>query len=118
MEQEIKGIYDLTELAKDVWGEVNSDFDTQPTQEDLAYIRIVVKAFFAAMATRLAQGYAAHFDDCGTFTLKLRKGREVQNFQTGERFEMPDYLEVEFNAGKHLEDLIRGIISPPAHDVK
>ncbi len=117
-ETNITGVYDLTELSKDVWQEVNPDFDTPPTQEDLAYIRVVVKAFFERTATRLAQGHKVQFDDCGTFALKLREGREVQNFETGDRYEMPGYLEVEFNAAKHLEDLIQLTINPPAPNVK
>lgn len=118
MEQEIKGFYDLTEASDDVWKEINPDLDMEATPEDLAYIRHAIQSFFAWTAKRLGEGKTAHFDQCGTFSLKLRAGREVQNFQTGERFNIPDYFQVEFNAAPAMEQLIQKELTQPVPDVK
>ena len=74
MNQEIQGFYDLTEAAKDVWKDINPDLDTPPTDEDLDFFRKCVQSFFAWTAKRLGEGKTAHFDQCGTFALKLRAG--------------------------------------------
>ena len=118
MEQEIKGVYDLSENAKDVYKDINPDFDTPPTQEDLAYIRTVIKAHYAWVARRLGELRETRLDQCGTYALKLRAGKEVQNFQTGERFKIPDFYEVEFNAAPTLETLIQEQLKTPVPNVK
>ena len=112
-----KDIHDLTDNSRDIWEALNPEFDSPPTVEDLAYIRAVVKVHYAIVAERLAKGLPVRFDDCGTYTLKLRKGREVSDFKGG-RFEIPDFFEVRFNAAPFLETIIQEGLTPPAPDVK
>jgi len=111
-------IYDLSDNCRDVWHKINPDNDNEPTEKALSEIRETIKAHYELIAKALAEGRQVRLDDCGTFTLKLRKGREVQNFQTGERYEIPDFLEVEFNAAPHLEGIIGNLLKPPVPEVK
>lgn len=113
-------IYDLTDNTRDVFRELHPDSDMKeyPTDEELTDIRAIIHAHYAWMAKRLGEGRRVQFGGCGTYTLKLRAGREVQNFQTGERYEIPDFLEVEFNAAPALETLIQEGLKPPVPNVK
>lgn len=114
---EVKNIYDLTENVRDVWDSVNPNLDTPPPPDALAEYRAIIQAHYRQMAKRLAEGYVVQFDGCGTYTLKHREGKSVTDFN-GRRFEMPDYLEVEFNAALKLETIIAGYFAPPPPDVK
>lgn len=118
MEQEIKGFYDLSESCLDVWGELNPYSDNKPTAEELDKIRGIILAHYAWTAKRLGQGHRVSFIDCATWQLKLRQAREVTNFQTRERFQIPDFWEVEVNASPVMEDLIREQLTPPVPNVK
>lgn len=111
-------IYDLSDVCNAVWHNVNAYSENEPTADELADIRAIIKAHYELLAQRLAEGRQVRLDDCGTYTLKLRAGRQVQNFQTGERYEIPDFLEVEFNAAPHLEGIIGNLLKPPAPEVK
>lgn len=111
-------IYDLSNLCIAVWHNVNAYSDNEPTDKELAEIRAIIKAHYELIAKALAFGRQVRLDDCGTYTLKLRAGRQVQNFRTGQRYEIPDFLEVEFNAAPHLEDIIGNLLKPPVPEVK
>lgn len=117
MEQKIEGVYDLTESCKDVWLALNPDSDNEPTADELAVIRETITAHYAWLAKRLGQGYKAWFNDCASWELKLRAGREVADFQGG-RFRIPEFFEVEVNASPTMEELIRQELTPPAPNVK
>lgn len=118
MEQEITGFYDLSEHCLDVWRERNPDANTPPTIEALADIRATIVASYAWTAKRLGQGRRVFFNECAAWQLKLRHAREVTNFQTRERFQIPDFWEVEVNASPTMEDLIREQLTPPVPVVK
>lgn len=118
MEQEIGEIYDLTENCRDVWRELNPDANTPPTAEQLAAIRATIVASYAWTAKRLGELRRVQYAECATWALQLRAGKEVMNFQTGERYQIPDYFEVKVNASPTMEELIREQLTPPVPNVK
>lgn len=117
MEQEIKGVYDLTEHCLDVWRELNPDANTPPTNEALAAIRATIVAHYAWTAKRLGELRRVLYSDCATWKLQMRAGKEVSDFKGG-RFRIPDFFEVEVNASPTMEDLIREQLTPPIPNVK
>lgn len=118
MEQTITGVYDLSEHCLDVWRELNPDDNTPATDEELAAIRATIVAHYAWTAKRLGELRRVLYSGCATWKLQVRAGKEVTNFQTGERYRIPDFFEVEVNASPTMEDLIREQLTPPVPDVK
>lgn len=118
MEQDIRGVYDLTENALDIWASLNPGGESEPEKGELDKIRQIVQAHYWFTGKRLGQGHRAWFDECGTWTLPLRKSKTVRDFQTGQMFQMPEYLEMEFNAEPTVEEAIAEAFTPPTPEVK
>lgn len=113
----VTGIYDLTELCRDVWEAVNFGADSEPTPEQLGEIRTAIIAAFGNIGKRLGEGHNVILDGCGAFRLKYRKGKNVSDFNGG-RYMMPEFFEVKFNASPTMEDAVSAALKPPKIDVK
>lgn len=116
--RQITGVYDLSENVLDVWHELHPDSDNAPDKEELAYLRQAIQLHYRWTGRRLGEGHRVQFDECGTWSLPLRKAKKVRDFRTGETFIMPEYLEMEFNAEPTVEASIGEAFTPPSPNVK
>lgn len=116
--RQITGIYDLTENVLDIWHELYPDSDNAPVKEELDYLRKAIQLHYRWTGKRLGEGHKVQFDECGTWSLLLRKAKKVRDFRTGEMFDMPEFLEMEFNAEPTVEVVISEAFTPPSPNVK
>ena len=76
----------------------------------------IIDSILAKMAGSLRNGERVCFKDFGTFTKKIRPGRNVRHPKTGQIILVPPWPDVDFNPAKGLLKTL-GVIKKPVRRV-